>query len=481
MDSIKFLIDSFPESPFVLSHCANTLYRTQYKQAAEQLVIGVLMLNPNYDHALRLYAHILIEQGQYRLAARYLHRIDSKSPLWSVTQLEIAWLIEINGAEADGAILAYKSCATNSNKNNYIISRAMHSIGITYHLLNDESNAFEYYRRSLLYDSDNCQSSVLFAAFGVANNLNNKFTQKSVGSNAQTYCLSNDEIDSQYRRGLIAMERCSYQWIPTLGYADFQAFVLQDYERAERYYNNANQLGSSLTVWPAIAYAHYYQYILGDLRRANNVMIRIMNARGLPLVDSPDFNVAPVYESKTVHSRIAQLVVDEELAALYVACAYIYLDWKEFEYAAKCTAKALQFSENYSPALRCISIITVTTSGDLQLAMRYLKLGITQCPNNPFILRIGSLINLKLYNYDLAISMMDSAVLNGLQFPLAHRCAGIMSYLFKCSTEKYDKVLYCLHKAYELSNGEDVDAARLKGQVLMEMGKLPIKFSRDYI
>ena len=53
---------------------------------------------------------------------------------------------------------------------------------------------------------------------------------------------------------------------------------------------------------------------------------------------------------------------------------------------------------------------------------------------------------------------------SGNNNPLAWRALGIMSYIY--NNDK-DFALVCLHKAYVLSNHIDIEAARLKGQILL--------------
>jgi hypothetical protein len=55
-------------------------------------------------------------------------------------------------------------------------------------------------------------------------------------------------------------------------------------------------------------------------------------------------------------------------------------------------------------------------------------------------------------------------VQSGNNNPLAWRALGIMSYIY--NNDK-DFALVCLHKAYVLSNHIDIEAVRLKGQILL--------------
>ena len=62
---ITQLANMCPESEVVLAQVAKFLHRIRYTRQSEQIFIGALLLNPLGHFALRGYAHLLIEKGNY--------------------------------------------------------------------------------------------------------------------------------------------------------------------------------------------------------------------------------------------------------------------------------------------------------------------------------------------------------------------------------------------------------------------------------
>ena len=63
------LANMCPENEVVLAQVAKLLHRICYTRQAEQIFIGALLLNPLGHFALRGYAHLLIEKGNYHRCA----------------------------------------------------------------------------------------------------------------------------------------------------------------------------------------------------------------------------------------------------------------------------------------------------------------------------------------------------------------------------------------------------------------------------
>jgi hypothetical protein len=70
---LEGLIDLSTENSHVLAVIAPYLQKIRYTAQSEHVYLGSLLLDPTNTAALKGYAHLLIEQGHYRVALRYLY------------------------------------------------------------------------------------------------------------------------------------------------------------------------------------------------------------------------------------------------------------------------------------------------------------------------------------------------------------------------------------------------------------------------
>lgn len=168
-NNVMVIAQRFHESPFILANVASYFYKMRRLEFAELLFIGTLIREPNHEFALLQYAHLLIEKGDYRTAQRQLQRcseISGESYYGNMARIEINWLQELQKGQEEHILLCYKNCLSNTRRDKPQ-SCALHGIGAYYQFSQDgklNPEAMDYYKRSLQVDSDNAQTSFLWAA-----------------------------------------------------------------------------------------------------------------------------------------------------------------------------------------------------------------------------------------------------------------------------------------------------------------------------
>lgn len=507
--TIYALVDSFPESPLVLTHAALYFLQTKYTEQAEMLFVGALMLNPGYERALLGYSRLLAEKRNYRAALRYLGRIEEDSPLWLAAKLNMAGIQEISDVDTPALLAAYKNCTLNQvHQRDRSYACAQHCMAFHYARLHEHDKAAFFYGRALVNNSEDAIALLLSAATEVVA-LQKHVVAPSVPavvpksrpstagatgrgivepvSAAPPLPASKERVDAKYRRGVLLVPKHRYRWIATLGYADFICCELRDIHRAEQYYVQASKVSFSYSIWSTLALSHFYQYVRGEAGVAGRLLLRTLRHRhaDVPIDCLTDFNafkhrevdqdpVKDIIKFMSLPSTqdpavtFKETVDDAEVAALYVVIAFYLMDLQEWEDAMKYAAAAIRINETYSPALRCIALITWQHGNTRRVSLRYFGAAEEFGAVNPYVLRTCSIVKALEGQHSEAITLMEAAVHTGPNSPLALRALGMMMYLFR----KDDAAaLELLSRAFILSNNEDIECLRLKSQILMDQSR----------
>ena len=252
-----------PEYDVVLAQCAMYMHRIRYIKQAEQIFIGALLNNSLCVDALRGYAHLLIDKGNYQVAHRYLCRVQSDSISYCKSQLEIAWLNELMGVKQDTILQQYRSCISllAGKADSFTSSLIYSSTGHFYHARGDIPRAVELYKRSIHSHPDNAYAYLLYA---------------SVPPDASSISIT--AADSYYRKGLF-MLKGKHRWTALMAYGEFVSSALKDHYRAEHLLREAVSLSFSQTVWPCIALAHFLHYTRGQHAKSSRLLKWVLRKR----------------------------------------------------------------------------------------------------------------------------------------------------------------------------------------------------------
>lgn len=493
LNLIQAVLKSCPESCIVLTHAAMYFHKVKYMDYAEQLFIGALMLDPLYPEALRGYAHVLIAKGDVQSALRYLNRIanDKSSLLYQLVRTEIVWLYELIGSEDEALTLAYTnllSTQVSARSSIRATSLTLHSYGHFYHIRGDLAKAAEMYKRSLTYVSNNSQALLLLGCLGASD----------------PTLLSLNETDSAFRRGLFCQwYHSSTRWIALLSYGEFLLSHMKDTNTAEHFLWEAYRHSASFTIWPTIALAHYFQYIRNDVKRAKKILTYSLRMRNV-LSDEGQINIEltskeqdddsigmidykPTSGLKSAvhanHSAVTKARQKDEIGALLAALAYCYLDLFEDANAIRFATAAIELDKYNTAAHRCLGIIAWNSHHDFlkvhsaygqdqrRYALQMFSNALQRSrpgDNNPYTLRVFSIIMALQGKYDEAYKSMELAIRICPNSPLAFRALGVMSYLYK---KKPEEAVELFTKAFHMSNKIDIESCKLKGQILLELGR----------
>ena len=528
---VHAFIESFPESPVILTHSAIYFHELKYYKESELLYTAALLLNPLYDLALLNYSRLLILKSDHRTAQRYLARISEDSALWLPAKLEIAYLSEIQNINTAALIVAYKNCTylPPENQEDSMYSVAQHCMGYHHYRLQEGDKAEACLNRAIMKDPNNSIAMLLSAAISVkqlySNTTNSSTTSSSSNTNERPHTattsntitthterprtatnhtttnhigetgtlkspLSKEEIDSRYRSGVLLAPKYRYRWIALLGYADYICCTMQDIHRAEQYYSESSKLSFSYSIWSTLAYIHYYQYIRGDSGVAGRLLLRTLRHRhnDVAIDCLTDFNAFRHQENVTTQSDHAQDVFkymsipkqqhetynfiettdDLEIAALYVVIAYYLIDVQEWEEGMKYAAAAIRINETFSPALRCIALITWQHHNTRKQSLRYFSTALEFGFNNPYVLRTCGIIKAMEGNHQEAINLLESSIKITPTYALTYRALGLMYYIYR---NNHIYALELLTKSFHLSHEEDIECLRLKAQILMDQKK----------
>ncbi|RYH29115.1 hypothetical protein EON65_09665, partial [archaeon] len=294
--------------------------------------------------------------------------------------------------------------------------------------------------------------------------------------------LSTVEIDAYYRRGLVLMPDASYRWIALLSYADFILCTLRDFHRAEQYYAEACKANMSSNIWTVLAQGYYYQYVTNAYKKAYHVYLRALKARcsnmfvqsleSFPGLQSANQSSAlqtldqhATMRTSTKQDRSGE---QQESMALFTAIAYLLWDMDNVAVAKAYAIAALQICPTFVPACRCIAIL-LYFEGERRLCYRYMHMALdhmTHIDNGcVHTLRSAGIMKAIRHQFEDAIKCLERVVSISPNDYLAHRVLGLLYYQYKM---QLDASLNHFTAAYTISNKEDIEALRLKAQVLMD-------------
>lgn len=444
------IVKRAPENPEILSQVAMYLHRIRYIKQAEELFIGALLLNPLYVPALRGYGHLLSEKGNFQCAHRYLCRISNEHIAYDVTRLEIAWLSELCGGNSHQVLQSYQTSISTS-KNRKVLSEAIQSLGHYYHVRGDLQKALELYKRSIQQDENNAHTLLLMA------------------------CIANKDLiqpgkaDSSFRRGLFLLNS-KYRWIALLAHGEATCCGLKDIHRAEEVLRESASMSFSKSIWTIVALTHFLQYVRGSYQKGRRLLAWAIRRRrntqtGLKHDDIREAFTDQAYDEE--EENFTMSFDDSYTITLSIALAYTYLDSNDNISASKHAEAALKLDPQQPAAHRLLGITAYQNPKTRDNAFKHFRSAIKYGINNPYSLRTFSIVNALDGNYEDAYKYMASAVGYGSNNPLSWRALGFMSYLYHGNR---DEAIVYLAKAFEISGGIDVEALRLRGQILMEMG-----------
>ena len=127
-------------SPTILSQVAMYYNRLKYIEQAEQMYMAALLIDPLHAEANRGYAHVLIQKSNFQAANRYFVRVSSHSLCYSIVKAEQGWLQEIQGADDEAILQAFKKCLSLGNRDRGTVC-ALYSLGHFFHVRRDFTRA----------------------------------------------------------------------------------------------------------------------------------------------------------------------------------------------------------------------------------------------------------------------------------------------------------------------------------------------------
>ena len=463
---LKDTVNSCPEHPPVLCLAAKLYEILRADEAAEQLYIGAMLLDPDYSPALEGYASLLIRQGNLSTAARYLNRIEEKYTGYPVSRLKLGWVNELLGADPDVVLLTYQSVlGLNLRNRPTVLTYA--ALGHFYHVRGDLQRAVDYYSRGLKYDRNDVNCLILHASALGSSILPGSYRKDSSRSSIAT-------ADSHFRRGLFFNQKGSNRWIGLLAYADFLMSCKYDAYTAEDVLWDACRISCQHAVWPSIALIQHYQYIRGNIVKARRVILWVTNRRkkvtSQTLIRRANLMAAkadagPLLfgESPAEPDLPEDIVRDiEETVALMITEAYCLYDAQDYTTASRKVADILSTDKKHASALRLQALLDWQRHARVDSMLKF-DSAYRYGSNNVFFLRSYSIACALMGEYSKAIQMMITAVDICPLNPLCWRALGLMSYLYENDRE------HCLGyfaRAFELSDQKDLEAVRLKGQVI---------------
>ena len=471
------------DSPVILSQVAMYYNRLKYIEQAEQLYIAALLLDPLNAEANRGYAHVLIQKANYNAANRYFVRVSEHSVAFSIVKTEQGWLQEMMGADDEAILLAFKKCLALGNRDRGT-SCALYSLGHFFHVRSDFIRAVDFYRRSLMYNPNEHQTLLLLGCLG----------------NLMPHAYNKNQVDAWMRRGLLIQPHGSARWIALVIYAESIISNFCDFDRASNYLWTAVRESYTKEIWAVVSLAHYYQNIRCDPLRAKRLLL--WSARGRARARNLQVNASDAtylhnlqFESSGMNhldqdgddesggfgfggkkidpsddsGGYFKKKVSGEESVLHVAIAYCHMDLQEFDHALIHATKALDLDKNLSAAHRVMGLLLFKERKFRKEAIVHFNSSLNDS-SNQYSSRTAAVVMALEGNYNTALTTMEASVQGGCNNPLGWRVLGIMTYLYGENINIDNSILY-LTKAIDLSDGFDMEAIRLKGQLLMEIGK----------
>lgn len=504
------------DSPTILSQVAMYFNRLKYIEQAEQLYIAALLIDPLHAEANRGYAHILIQKSNYQAANRYFVRVYSHSLCYSIVKAEQGWLQEMQGADDEAIMLAFKKCLSLGNRDRGTVC-ALYSLGHFFHVRKDFGKAVDFYRRSLMYDPNEFETLLLLGCLG-----------NSLPQGQKSY--SKFQIDAWMRRGLLMQQRGASRWVALMIYAESLIANFGDFDRAEMYLWQAVTDSYSKEIWAVVSLAHYYQYTLCRPGRAKRLLLwsaksrskaaslkvkadphnvvhnRLYESGGIGLDRASDSGFgsgiafrdginssaseAEAADTKREGENFFRMKMHGEEAVLHVAVAYSCMDAKNFTGARSHAEKALALDPDLGPAHRCMGLLLYRNRSTRKESLKHFNECLDLCGGqamleagggNEHSLRTCAVIMSMEGSYSKALQYMRlaTAAVDTVQ-PLSWRALATMTYLYQEGTpkERIRESITYLGRAMSLSNDEDTEAMVMAGQLYMELGQ-PVN-AREY-
>ena len=225
-----------------------------------------------------------------------------------------------------------------------LASCLLHSLGFQYHCdvrprgggsgsggsnVFSSKDAVECYERALTFDGENSQALILMAM--LKNSICcHTLSSSSSSSDDKQYLIN--QIDANFRRGILVTSSDVCMGLASICYGDFLSLQLGDYCRAEQYYEDAVRAlagEESLWVCPIIALVSFYSNVIGDFNLAERLLTSTLRDRHHEQIQNHISNRS-VHAFSDILSRQEE---DHEVpvtqrgayAALYVASAYYLL------------------------------------------------------------------------------------------------------------------------------------------------------------
>jgi tetratricopeptide (TPR) repeat protein len=501
--SIVEVLSSAPENTVIMAHGGFCLRQLMCERDAERVYTASLLLDPYNVTALRGLAHMYARKQQYSTAIRYLNRINPAEVCYPITRTEIGAIMEMQGADMEAIVVAYKLILSLC-RHDKATSMAYHCLGHIHHVRGDELRALDYYTRAIRVCPSNGTALLLSASLGMLT-FHPTNTTTIATFNEQINAEENNHssivhIDALYRRGLIFYPQST--WIGLISYADFVVSCVGDLHRAELLLWDAVKLTFQTNIWPVIALAHFYQYTMGKPKDALQLLKWCIRRRKMffnrstsypeddwdtlfrnrrkrytrDMVTEDDSDEDEFGDAFPEHSVLENVSQDGQNAALCTALAYVYYDLHMYEEAQHTIDCALSCDAHYGPAHRFAGMLMFNSAtGDYGGALHKMKQAVQLSQLNPYSLRCYAMMLAMECKYEEAIKYMHLAVEFGGNYPLAWKALGFLTYLYAPNkVDKFNSVLY-FTKCCNVSSQAGVQCPetwRLRGQILMEMGKL---------
>ena len=451
----------------VLSHAGEYFSHMRDSQTAEKLLIGSLLIDPMNSSALLALAHhfsglssrhsILHDKDSWSsniaTSEKYLRKIDNSSPHYLLARLECVWIQEIKNKVTDkkaesvpdiqaNILQVYRSLVADlighrrgrarKGDADRLSSCLLHSLAYQYHSKGTPREAIEMYERALTFDCENSQALMLLAMLR--------------GSSAVTNCSQevkeqlSDQVESNFRRGILSMPVSSSLAIAYLIFGEFLAHSLGDYFRAEQYYLDAislaveiSSLSTGLWLYATVALLDFYTFVVRNLDKAERLLIKTLKERHSSANITSLHSFSQFYDLK----KIVEESQMDVYAALYVATGFFLLHRNQNQDAVtanKFVTASITLRNSYAPGWRCAALIATRSAAALQsnermdmaitasrkkgppssdpwnTAIEFATISLSFAPHNVHSLLTFSILQFKVRNFSVAISALHDLV-----------------------------------------------------------------------
>ena len=346
---------NFANSTMVIGNAARYLHVIKISKSGEELYLAALLLDPLNPEALRGYALMLAEAGNFPLAFKYISRIQSSAVCYSIAKTEKGWILEIMG-EIEASLQSFQNVLAMGLKDR-ATSYSLTALGHMFHVRGDFQRALSFYTRALMCSRNN-QLALILRACLCASMKSSYLLNSNLES--ENY-FNTDEICANFRKGLFFLKGNS-KWLGLLSYGETAAYILNDSQRAESILWNASIESIGRTIWSGIALIHFYQYFCDKCSTARRVSIWAEKMR---------------FENNYSGEQGGNEQMLEDFVAFNVVSSHLALQMDNLEDARSKVMSALELDPDYSPALRCLAIIEWVTSSNKQKALQIISKSVT--------------------------------------------------------------------------------------------------------